>query len=95
MDAVELAGMIAAEVRLRDRVAREAYERGLADGRRDGYEQAAADWKVTLGADPGGVTHAELERRRWSVRGERRTRETFAEPHAADYTPRSQCRTAA
>ncbi|MGO9298413.1 MAG: hypothetical protein ACLP52_31825 [Streptosporangiaceae bacterium] len=30
----------------------------------------------------------ELERRRWMLRGEPRTRETFGQPHSADYTGR-------
>jgi len=63
-----------------------AYERGW----RDGYERRAAelerDWRDVAGpVAAGGPSFAELERRRWELRGEARTRETFGGAHAGDY----------
>ena len=77
---------------------REAFRRGLDEGTgegwRLGYEAARAEqeafWheaasRVARGAnDP---TCAELERRRWTVHGEQRTRATFGRPHPADRRP--------
>jgi hypothetical protein len=73
---------------------REGYRLGREDGWRAGYETARAEldaaWhavaaRVARGAsDP---TYAELERRRWTVHGEPRTRETFGLPHPADRRP--------
>jgi hypothetical protein len=60
----------------------DAYQRGREDMARE-YER---DWAVI--ARPvarGGPAFAELELRRWGVRGEQRTRQTFGQPHAADY----------
>jgi hypothetical protein len=91
MDAIELAESIAAEAELRDRVARDAYERGRADGLREGYARAVADWKVTVGADLGGLAHSELQRRRWGPGG----REHFGDPRPGDFTPRSRREAAA
>ena len=36
----------------------------------------------------GGPAYAEIERKRWTVRGEQRTRETFGQPHPGDYLGR-------
>jgi hypothetical protein len=65
---------------------RAAYERGRADGWRDGFEAAyreiEAAWHAV--ADPvarGGPSHAELERRRWGPGG----REHFGDPRPDDY----------
>lgn len=68
---------------------REAYQAGVEAGlaiRIDADEEA---WRVAAGrvrvvrTSP---THAETEARRWTVRGEQRTRETYGRPHPDDYT---------
>jgi hypothetical protein len=76
------------EVELRRQLAREAYERGRADGWRQGYERAEADmarrWREI--AEPvarGGITHSELETRRWGPGG----RDHFGDPRAGDRYP--------
>jgi len=63
--------------------------RGYARGHADGYSLAEAHmaeaWHAV--ADPvacGGPSYADLERRRWTVRGERRTCAEFGQPHPAD-----------
>lgn len=64
---------------------RSGHAAGYLDGRRDAHRELA-DWHAI--ADPaatGGPSHAELERRRWRLRGEQRTCETFGEPHPGDY----------
>jgi hypothetical protein len=71
---------------------REGYRLGAEDGYRQGYERACADMEAAWreAARPvarGGASHAELERRRWTVFGEQRTRETFGLPHPADRRP--------
>jgi hypothetical protein len=79
------------QLRLRHGYWREGHRHGYERGWRAGYEAARreqeAAWRplaarVARGAsDP---TFAELERRRWAVHGEQRTRETFGRPHPAD-----------
>lgn len=65
---------------------RRGYERGVADG----YAQCAAEVKDIHRAFYGhAAPAAEAERLRWTVRGEPRTRQTFAAPHPDDYVPRS------
>jgi hypothetical protein len=86
----ELADLIdpEAEVMYRVEHARQAYERGFADGRRAGYEQRFREmeraWHAV--ADPiarGGPTFAELEARRWGPGG----RAHFGDPRPGDYVP--------
>jgi len=51
----------------------------------------AAHWHAV--AEPvarGGPSYAEVERRRWQVRGEERTRQTFGQPHPADFLGRER-----
>ncbi len=71
-----------------------AYAEGWGAGRMAGYgagrqdEGAERDQAWNQIARPiarGGPAHAEIERKRWTVRGEARTRETFGEPHPGDY----------
>lgn len=74
-----------AEVALLRQLGREAYERGHADGWREGYERAEADmaarWcKIAEPVARGGITHSELETRRWGPGG----REHFADPRPGD-----------
>jgi hypothetical protein len=74
-----------AEVKLRRQLAREAYERGRADGWRQGYARAEADmarrWQEIAGPIArGGITYQELEARRWGPGG----RERFGDPRPED-----------
>lgn len=75
----------------------QAYREGWRAGQAEGYGMGRADeaaerdraWKeIARPAARGGLSHAELERRRWAVRGEPRTRETFGQPHPDDYQGR-------
>jgi hypothetical protein len=76
-----------------DTLWRLAYWWGRADGVQEGRRLEAAErdrlWhemaqRVARG-DP--RSHAEVERERWKVFGEQRTRETFGLPHPADRRP--------
>lgn len=72
--------------------ARYAHQRGYTEGweagRRALLEDLATDQRYMLAKlrpvfeRP---DHAQLERRRWILRGEQRTRETFGQPHPDDY----------
>ena len=68
---------------------RDGWQRGDEDGYARGRQDEAADrgraWNKIARAAVKGPTHAELERRRWMVRGEPRTRADFADPHPGDY----------
>jgi hypothetical protein len=70
-----------------------AFWRGVEHGWKQGYEQAAADLEAAWHAMASRVargdprSHAELERERWKVHGEARTRETYGQPHPADRRP--------
>ena len=82
------------EIELRHQLAHEAYERGRADGWRQGYESAEADmagrWRAaSQRIARGGISYRELEARRWVLRGEQRDRETFGQPHPDDRVSRS------
>jgi hypothetical protein len=57
------------------------YDAGRLDEARD---LEAAYHEMASRVARGGPSYAELERRRWTVHGEPRTRETFAQPHPAD-----------
>lgn len=77
------------EIRLRRQLASEAYERGRADGWREGYERAEADmarrWReIARPIARGGITNRELESRRWGSGG----RKHFADPRPGDRGPR-------
>lgn len=90
----------AAEIELRHRMAREAFERGRACGLSEGYVEAIADVKAAQHAIYGVLArHHEVSERRWHVccrpcrlRGHRsgcpdcenRTSRTFSQPHPAD-----------
>ena len=63
---------------------RRGYERGIGDG----YAQCAAEVKAAEHAIATGIRRACGPDDRWQLRGEPRTRETFAEPHPDDYVPR-------
>jgi hypothetical protein len=74
---------------------RDSYRRGLADGIDLGRRLEAAErdraWnEIARPVAHGGPSRAELERKRWTVRGEPRTRETFGLPHPDDYRARER-----
>jgi len=63
---------------------------GFARGHAVGYSARAAelelDWQaIARPAANGGPSWAELERKRWTLRGEPRTRATFGLPHPDDF----------
>jgi hypothetical protein len=65
------------------------YAAGYEAGRRDEAGERDRAWHAIAGPIArGGPAFAELERRRWTVYGEQRTRETFGLPHPADRRPR-------
>lgn len=81
------------EIELRCQQVREAYEAGRAGGWREGYEHGArlldTEWPAVIAPMLSGrPDHRELERRRWALRGEQRTRETFGDPHPDDFSGR-------
>jgi hypothetical protein len=67
---------------------RAAYIAGYAAGHHDGYErgtrQMQAEWPAIV-RPLSRPSRAEIEAVRWELRGERRTRETFGQPHPNDY----------
>jgi hypothetical protein len=86
---------LGAEIELRSRAAREAYERGRATGAAEEHERQLAEEAqrrremaaLVPGARPGtrSMPFTEIDRCRWIVRGEERTRATFGRPHPDDY----------
>jgi hypothetical protein len=88
----------AAEIRYRLQLAREAYQAGMEAGlaRVIGADEEA--WRAAPGrirVTPAGPVRAEVEARRWAVRGDQRTRETFGLPHPDDFRGRAHERGAA
>jgi hypothetical protein len=70
---------------------RAAYRAGYADGRADAQRDADRAWAARpplIVRDD--LTCEEIEARRWELRGEQRTRETFGRPHPADFTGRTR-----
>jgi hypothetical protein len=66
------------------------YARGLAEGVALGRaieaaESAAAWQRIARPIARSSGSHADLERRRWRLRGEDRTRATFGKPHPDDF----------
>jgi hypothetical protein len=64
------------------------HEIGYDAGRRDAAAEESAQRREAAGmvADATrGPDHAELERRRWRLRGEQRTRQDFGQDHPDDY----------
>jgi hypothetical protein len=60
-----------------------------AAGREDESADRDARWdRIARQAHAHGTPYAEIDRRRWVVRGEQRTRETFGQPHPDDYMGR-------
>jgi hypothetical protein len=62
---------------------------GVEEGRRAEARERDSAWNaIARPVARGGVTHAEIERVRWAVRGEPRTRAEYGLPHKDDYTGR-------
>lgn len=62
---------------------------GYIDGYAEGYRARMAEENQEFAATPrtpviDGTTLAELAAKRWELRGEQRTRETFGQPHPQD-----------
>jgi hypothetical protein len=78
------------QLELRNRAYRDGWEAGHVAGVDDGRQAEASErdreWRaIARPIARGGQAHADLERIRWTVRGEVRTRETFGQPHPGDY----------
>ena len=81
------------QLELRRRAYRDGWEAGHMTGVGDGRQAEAAErdreWNaIARPVARGGPAYAEIERKRWTVRGEQRTRETFGQPHPGDYLGR-------
>lgn len=63
---------------------------GVAVGRRQVLDEEAAAQRAVAGMVLAGDlrTYSQIEAARWTVRGQRRTRETFGQPHPGDYLGR-------
>src|SRR5580704_2335592 len=87
--AIAEAEQIEAETRYRHLLAREMYQAGQRVGFQAGYEQAAADmaarWAQIARPVAHGISHAELEERRWGPGGRAR----FADPRPGDFPGRA------
>jgi hypothetical protein len=88
-EAVEAAELAEAEIRYRNQLAREMYEHGRAAGWREGYAAAeaddAAEWARVTQPAVHGISHAELEERRWGPDGRAR----FGDPRPGDFPGRA------
>jgi len=80
-EAIATAELIEAETRYRWQVGREMYE----VGRRAAEAEQAEAWHELAASVVHGVSHAELEERRWGPGG----REHFADPRPGDYPGRA------
>jgi hypothetical protein len=76
-DAIEAAELAEAEIRYRNELGREMYEAG----RRDAEAEMAERWHQIAGPVAHGMSHAELEARRWGPGG----RAHFADPRPGDF----------
>lgn len=71
---------------------RAGYDMGLETGRRQGYERAMREmelaWRpVSERYSRPGDSYAQVEKRRWKLWGQERTRDTFGQPHPDDRIP--------
>ena len=86
------AGRIDAELARQIEWARDSYRRGVEDGieigRRQTLAEEAAQRREAAGLVRSAMRDCAIERDRWTLRGERRTRQLFSAPHAADYPGR-------
>jgi hypothetical protein len=64
---------------------RRGWEDGVAAGRRLEAAERDAAWHAVAQPIARGMPFAEPQTRRWSLRGESRTRAEFSRPHPADY----------
>ena len=87
-EAVEAAELAEAETVYRRQLALEMYQAGQRAGFQAGYRQADADqaaaWARITRPVTHGISHAELEERRWGPGGRAR----FAEPRPGDFPGR-------
>lgn len=87
-DAMEAAELAEAETAYRHRLAREMYQAGQRAGFQAGYLQAEADeaarWAEVARPVARGISHAELEARRWGPGGRAR----FADRRPGDFPGR-------
>jgi hypothetical protein len=88
-DAIEAAELAGAETAYRHQLAREMYRAGQRAGFEAGYRQADADqaarWAEIARPVARGISHAELEERRWGHGG----RAHFADPRPGDFPGRA------
>jgi hypothetical protein len=87
-EAIEAAELAEAETAFRHRLVREMYQAGQRAGFQAGYRQADADeaarWAEVARPVARGISHAELEQRRWGPGG----RAHFADPRPGDFPGR-------
>ena len=87
-EAIEAAELAEREIAYRNQLARQMYEAGRRDGYEAGRRDAEADmarfWAEAARQVTRGVSHAELERRRWGLGG----RAHFADPRPGDFPGR-------
>ena len=87
-DAIQAAELTEAETAYRHRLAREMYQAGQRVGFQAGYRQANADeaarWAEVARPVARGISHAELEARRWGPGG----RAHFVDPRPGDFPGR-------
>ena len=87
-DAIEAAELAEAETVYRHQLAREMFQAGQRAGFEVGYRQAEADqaarWAEVARPIAHGISHAELEERRWGPGG----RAHFADPRPGDFPGR-------
>ena len=88
-EAIAAADLIEAETAYRLQLAREMYQAGQRAGFEVGYRQANADdaarWAEIAPPVARGISHAELEERRWGPGG----RAHFADPRPGDFPGRA------
>jgi hypothetical protein len=87
-EAIQAAELAEAETAYRHQLAREMYQAGQRAGFEAGYRQASADqaarWAEITRPVVRGISHAELEERRWGPGG----RAHFADPRPGDFPGR-------
>ena len=87
-EGIEAAELAEAETAYRSQLAREMYQAGQRAGFQAGYRQAEADeaarWAEIARPVARGISHAELEQRRWGPGGRAR----FADPRPGDFPRR-------
>jgi hypothetical protein len=88
-EAIEAAELAEHETAYRNQLARQMYEAGRRDGYEAGRRDAEADmarfWAEAARQVTRGVSHAELEQRRWGPGG----RAHFADPRPGDFPGRA------